>query len=107
MPERTAAFPNPWSGFDRLSEGFRAKKTKLRPVELYCFRCKCPRKPAFGEADFIHDKRNSGLLTALCEECSTVTNKRISIGDLAKIEAVLRISFQDCQEAIGNRMKPF
>ena len=93
VPKRTAAFLDPRYNLMDYLKASAPKRHKMRPDELYCLRCKCPRKPAFGDVDFTPDKQKSGLLTALCEECSTVTNKRISIHDLARIKPFLRISF--------------
>ncbi len=56
--------------FRRWSKAARAaRKSKCRPGEMYCFKCRQPRKPALGMVDFAQRTEILGLLSALCEAC--------------------------------------
>lgn len=56
----------------------RAKaKRKCRPDEMYCFKCRVPRRPAADMLDYGQDAFG-GRLSGLCSECSTVMFKRAS-----------------------------
>ena len=58
-------------------EGRRAAdKRPCPPGSLYCFRCRQPRPPALGMADFIPRLAGAGNLRALCEVCGTTMNRR-------------------------------
>jgi hypothetical protein len=81
-------------------------KRKCKPDELYCFRCKAPRKPAFGAVEYRPKKPTGGRLTALCFECSTVTNKIVSKATLEALTPVLSVSFPQDHEALSEGVKP-
>ena len=82
-------------------------KHKCRPDQFFCFRCKAPRQPAFGEVEFRATRTTGGRLTALCVECSTVMHKSASLATLAALRATLRVSFPQGHEPISEGGKPF
>jgi excisionase family DNA binding protein len=53
-----------------------ADKRPCPPGFLYCFKCRQPRQPALGMADFIPRPAGAGNLRALCEDCGTTMNRR-------------------------------
>jgi hypothetical protein len=53
-----------------------AAKTPCPPGTLYCLRCREPRRPAMGMADFITREHGPGNLRALCESCGTAMHRR-------------------------------
>lgn len=56
----------------------RAKaKRRCAPDEMYCFKCRRPRRPAGGMLDYQRDTFG-GRLSGLCSECSTLMFKRVS-----------------------------
>ncbi|MEP3524794.1 MAG: helix-turn-helix domain-containing protein [Hyphomicrobiales bacterium] len=67
-------------------------KQKCAPHECYCLKCRRPRAPAFGEAEFTPDKAHSGLLRALCEVCATIMHKRASHAQYRDLRAILAIT---------------
>ena len=81
-------------------------KQRCKPNELFCFKCKAPRKPAFGEAEFRAQRPTSGRLTALCVECSTVMNKSVSIAALEALKTILHVSFPPDHETLNEGAKP-
>ena len=50
---------------------------------LYCLKCREPRAPALGMADFIIGKAGAGNLRALCEICGSTMHRR------TRLEAVV------------------
>src|SRR5687768_17055751 len=54
----------------------RAQKRPCPPGMLYCFRCREPRRPALGMADFLELRRETGNLRASCETCETIMHRR-------------------------------
>jgi hypothetical protein len=86
-------------------KGLIKPKCKMAADEFRCFRCKGPRKAALGEADYRPDRPLSGMLIALCCDCSTVMNKGISLANLEPLKRVLQISFPFGHETLGKAFK--
>jgi hypothetical protein len=61
-------------------------KQPCKPGEIYCMRCRAPRKPAGGMADYQPVTATVGNLQAICPACEAIMNRRIS---LAKLELFL------------------
>jgi len=60
--------------------------------EIYCMRCRAPKKPA---ADLIEYKAVTdtlGNLVALCPDCASIMNRRISLTKLQQIPAYQHIT---------------
>jgi len=55
------------------------------PGTLYCFRCREPRRPALGMADFAPREQGAGDLSGLCEVCGAVMHRRASHSALGAI----------------------
>ncbi len=76
-----------------LSERRRSRKRPCGPDRFYCFRCREPREPAFGVAEFVPLTNTFGNLTALCPECGTLMHKRASAARLDGIGTKMEITF--------------
>lgn len=61
-------------------------KQSCKPHQCYCFKCRRPRDPAFREVEYFPSNSDGGSIRALCEECSTVMQKRVSQRALTDIE---------------------
>jgi hypothetical protein len=46
------------------------------PGKFYCFRCRERRGPALGMVDFTDRSVGAGNLTAVCESCGAIMNRR-------------------------------
>ena len=60
--------------------------------ELYCFRCRQPKRPADGWAVYEARSARSGNLTAICETCETVMNRATSTASLPALEDLMEIT---------------
>ena len=69
-------------------------KTKCKPHEFYCFKCRAPKVAAGNMADFVQRSPKSGNLKAICG-CGTIMNKNVSKASLQALAAVLDITI--CQ----------
>ena len=81
---------------DFLKNRKKPKQT-CKPEECYCFRCKAPRKATFDEAEYKALTSMNGQLIALCGDCTTVMNKRVSLATLEVLKGILHITIR--QEA--------
>lgn len=66
-----------------------AKKMKnkrpCKPDEIYCVRCRAPRKPVADLIEFRAITDTSGNLVAICPDCASIMNRRISVEKLNQI----------------------
>lgn len=67
------------------------KKRPLNPGEFYCFKCRCPKSPAGGMADFIEAGVGLGTLCGLCPDCETVMHRRASLANLERAKGQLDV----------------
>ena len=78
----------------RFHETLRdARKRPCAPGQMYCFKCREPRPPAFGAVDYIPSDETIGNLSGLCPVCGTLMHKRASLARLATIAAFLDVQF--------------
>ena len=73
-----------------LATFLQAKRTKnkrpCKPGEIYCVKCRTPKFPAENMAEYLPDTDKVGNLQALCPDCGSIMNRRVS---LAKIHPFL------------------
>ncbi len=88
-------------------EELRTKnKQTCKPGELFCFRCRKPRKAGGNMAEYAPVNEKIGNLKAICPVCETLMNRRVS---LAKIETVcggIDITFPEELQHIVDSAKP-
>src|SRR5664280_1815971 len=49
-------------------------KQTCRPGEIYCVRCRAPKQPAGGMADYRSVTDKVGQLIAICPDCTSIMN---------------------------------
>lgn len=79
---------------DFLKRRAEGRKQPSGPGRMYCFRCKEPKRPAFGEVEYWPDGPKAGRLTGLCPDCATIMNKRTSLAKLRSAAGDLGIAMQ-------------
>jgi hypothetical protein len=85
----------------------RAKrKQKCRPGELYCVRCRVPRKPAENMVDYSSFTEKIGNLIAICPACGAIMNRRISLAKIREISSKIDITFPKESQRLVERIKP-
>lgn len=80
-----------------LKERKEKNKRPCKPGELYCFRCRIPKPPAGGMADYEPVTEKFGNLKAICPDCDCLMNKRISLSQIRELCKNLDISFPRAQ----------
>lgn len=83
-----------------------AKRPRLPVHECYCFRCRAPRAPAAGMADYIPRTPTTGTLRALCENCLTVMNKAVSASAIEELEASVELSIRQAEQHLLDMPQP-
>ncbi|SET70073.1 hypothetical protein SAMN05216326_1733 [Nitrosomonas marina] len=81
----------------------KKNKQKCKPDELYCVRCRTPRKPAGKMVDYQIITDKIGNLIAICPDCESIMNKRISLLKLEQLTGKITITLpQALQHLIDN-----
>ncbi|GAB4363821.1 MAG: hypothetical protein Kow0026_28560 [Oricola sp.] len=93
LPALTEQKPHLVLGQDLIEFHARRKAEKARCAlnECYCFRCRAPSMPAFGEVEILAASATTANMRALCERCATVMHKRISLKRLPELEQLVRV----------------
>lgn len=84
------------------------RKSKQQPCtshEMYCLKCRAPRRPAGDVVDYLPITGTSGNLRGLCPECETLMHRRTSQTKLEVLEQVFDIAYPQDAERLSERGK--
>jgi hypothetical protein len=81
-------------------------KQTCKPGELYCVRCRAPRLPAGGMADYSPVTEKFGNLVAICPDCNTLMNRRVSVARIGEFQGKMDIRFPEAVQHIIERTNP-
>jgi hypothetical protein len=101
-------YPTVFRGVDIIAFFARRKRARQQPCgpgRLFCFRCKIPKRPAFGEVEYWPDGLKGGKLRGLCPDCTTTMNRRVSLTKLKSAAGDLAISMR-CADARLSETSP-
>jgi hypothetical protein len=70
--------------------------------EIYCLKCRSPKRPAGDEVDYMTRSSTTGVLQGLCPTCLSVLNRIIKHADLDCVCRDLNISHRDRPERIDD-----
>jgi hypothetical protein len=87
---------------DFLQHRKKARKRRCQADELFCMRCRAPKRPAGDMVDYSRMTATTGRLIAMCPSCSGMMNRYVSETGLAKIRAYLDVSIPKTLERIGD-----
>jgi excisionase family DNA binding protein len=108
LPAITDRKPNLILGGD-LFDYLKARATsgpRLRLTECYCLKCRAPREPALGMADYVPLTPTTGNLRALCSTCTTVMHRAIPRAALAALAGILDVTLQQASKHITDTANP-
>jgi hypothetical protein len=84
----------------------KKRKRPCGPNHMYCFRCKEPKRPAFGEVEFWPDGLKLGTLRGLCPDCTAMMNRRTSLAKLKAAAGDLTVSMQCADSRLSRTPEP-
>ena len=70
-------------------------KQKCKPGELYCVRCRAPKLPAGGMADYSPITEKFGNLVAICPDCNSLMNRHVSLARIGEFQGKVDIRFPE------------
>jgi excisionase family DNA binding protein len=88
-------------------EGRRTKaKRPCAPGEIFCFKCRVPKKPAGRVADLEVSRPSIGRLVAICETCGTMLYRRVNPTKIGADWGNLEIAVRQGEARIADRIEP-
>lgn len=82
-------------------ESRQAKRKRPCAIgELYCLRCKAPKPPGGGMAEYRADNDTVGNLTAICPDCSALMNQLVNVAKLAHFMRVFEVTLTPAESHI-------
>jgi hypothetical protein len=81
-------------------------KRPCQPGEVYCVRCRVPKRPAGDMAEYQPITEKSGNLIGICPDCYSMICQRVSLAKLAQVRGNMDITFPQAQGQVSNRIQP-
>jgi hypothetical protein len=81
-------------------------KQKCQPGEIYCVRCRTPRKPAEEMADCQPITTTLGNLIGICPNCESIMYRRVNLAKLEQVRGSLVITMTQALPHIGESSQP-
>lgn len=79
-----------------LAEFLQARRSKnkqtCRPGQIYCVRCRAPRDPAGGMAEYKPKNDTLGSLIGICPVCESMMYRHVNVARLDQIRGQLEIT---------------
>ena len=89
-----------------LLKRHRDRKRPCGPGQIFCVKCRTPREPALGMADFAPCVTGAGTLTALCPVCGTVIKRWVSPTRLLEVSSKLDVKITAPQSRLSDSPCP-
>lgn len=83
------------------------RKQPCRAGQIYCVRCRAPKRPAFDEVELILKRPTTGLLAGLCPTCASMIYRVTKTASFAAAVGDLKVTRHPAQERIGDSLDPF
>ena len=81
------------------------RKRPCQPGEMYCMRCRVPRRPAGDLVDYLRQSERVGSLVGICPHCEALMYRRVSVARLAEALGTLGLSTEGAAH-IGGTSEP-
>lgn len=81
-------------------------KRKCAPGQIYCVKCREPRAPDGGIAEYRPSGGGQGSLIGICPECETVIYRRTSDAKLEQVSAELEVTISQASTHISDSSHP-
>jgi hypothetical protein len=82
------------------------KKQPCQPGEIYCVRCRAPKLPAGNMAEYFPITEKFGNLIAICPDCNSMMNRRVSMAKLGQVQRKMDITFPQALLRLSESHQP-
>ena len=73
---------------------------------MYCVRCRVPKFPAAGMADYLPLTEKVGNLAAICPDCDSIMHRCVSMARLEEVRGKMDITFPQALRHIREISQP-
>ena len=73
---------------------------------MYCVRCRLPKYPAAGMADYLPVTEKVGNLAAICPDCESIMHRCVSMANLGEVCGEMDITFPQALRHIRESSDP-
>lgn len=88
-----------------LTDFLRARREKNKrsclPGQIYCVRCRTPKFPAGNMADYHFVSEKIGNIKAICPDCDSIINRRVSLAKLGQIRGQMEVTFPQALQRLS------
>jgi hypothetical protein len=81
-------------------------KQPCQPGEIYCVRCRAPKRPGGDMAEFRQITADLGNLVGICPNCEGMIYRRASRAKLGQIQGKLDITFAEAERQVSESSLP-
>ncbi len=81
-------------------------KQTCKDGEIYCVRCRAPKFPAADMAEYSPVTDKFGNLMAICPDCNSIMNRRVSIAKLGQVRGKMDVTFPQAAQRLVKSTKP-
>ena len=81
-------------------------KQTCKPGEIYCVGCRAPKFPAADMVEYSPVTEKFGNLIAICPDCNSIMNRRVSLARIGQVCGRMDISFPQGLRHIVESTKP-
>ena len=93
-----------------LADYLQARRTKnkspCQPGEIYCVRCRAPKRPGGDMADYQPITASLGNLIGICPDCEGMIYRRASFEKLPLIRAKLNVTIVEARRQVNESNSP-
>lgn len=89
-----------WELRSYLDNRRNARRQKCAAGQLYCFKCRTARRPAGGMLDYLPVTLISGNLQGICETCSNLMFRRVSLNKICEVTTGCDVAFPQGQQRL-------
>jgi hypothetical protein len=87
-------------------QAHQPKKQPCRAGEIFCVRCRMPKRPAFDEVQYIPKTPTTGFLVGFCPTCESIIYGLIKTATLAAANGDLKVAHRPAQERLCDSADP-
>ena len=78
------------------------RKQPLRAGEMYCLRCRAPKRPAGDMADLVPRSATTGTLIGICPTCVGIMHRAVSLGTIEHARGDLSVALRMAQQRLND-----
>jgi len=81
-------------------------RQRCGPGQMYCLKCRAPRRPSNGEVELIQETENCGRVRGACSTCGTSMSRIVSLRSLDAALGALAATATSAEQRLSDRGFP-